>query len=66
MKKRNQFITKFIKKWVAKNNFPYGWEDGFLSSSLALAEYQDTKEDQELLIENYLLWGQWEDWKNEI
>ena len=61
----NKEITQIIKEWVVKNKFPYGWEEGFLSSSLSLAEWQDTKEDKTLLIENYLLWGQWEDWKNE-
>lgn len=62
---KSEQITKIIKEWVEKTKFPYGWEEGFLSSSLSLADWQDTKEDKELLIENYLLWGQWEDWKNE-
>ena len=62
---KSEQITKIIKEWVEKTKFPYGWEEGFLSSSLSLADWQDTKEDKELLIENYLLWGLWEDWKNE-
>lgn len=62
---KSEQITKIVKEWVEKTKFPYGWEEGFLSSSLSLADWQDTKEDKELLIENYLLWGEWEDWKNE-
>ena len=55
-------ITKIVKEWVDKTKFPYGWEEGFLD---ACEDEEYRKENIQPLINNYLLWGQWEDWKND-
>jgi hypothetical protein len=59
-------ITRIIKDWVVKNKFPYGWEQGFLETcSECENHWENTEKNIKQLIENYLLWGKWEDWKNE-
>ena len=55
-------ITKIIKEWIVETKFPYGWEEGFLDTC---SDWENTEENKKSLIDNYLLWGQWEDWKNE-
>ena len=62
----NQKITKIIKEWIVETKFPYGWEEGFLDTcSDCENHWENTEENKKSLIDNYLLWGQWEDWKNE-
>tara|TARA_B100001939_G_scaffold124368_1_gene107855 strand:+ start:722 stop:919 length:198 start_codon:yes stop_codon:yes gene_type:complete len=59
-------ITQIIKEWMVENKFPYGWEEGFLDACQGCEEHwENTEENKKPLIDNYLLWGQWEDWKNE-
>ena len=59
-------ITRIIKDWVVKNKFPYGWVEGFLDTCVDCENHwENTKENKKPLIENYLLYGNWEDWKNE-
>jgi len=54
-------ITKIIKEWIEKTKFPYGWEDGFLDTTNDCElHWEDTEESRVALIENYLLYGNWE------
>lgn len=60
----NNEITQIIKEWVEETKFPYGWENGFLTTCSECENYWENKEENiKPLIENYLLWGNWEDWK---
>tara|TARA_R100001594_G_C3904945_1_gene231842 strand:+ start:15 stop:218 length:204 start_codon:yes stop_codon:yes gene_type:complete len=65
---KDKEITKIIKEWIVETKFPYGWEEGFLDTcSECENRWEDKEENKELLIENYLLWGNWDfvDLKNE-
>lgn len=59
-------ITKIVNEWIVKNKYPYGWVEGFLDACVGCEEHwENTKENKKLLIENYLLYCNYEDWENE-